>query len=530
MPKTTKYYRYFLILLLCTAYVVLPSHKVSAEDAVISRAIESAEAELITGDYERAFARARLILRYYSDQSMPQSALSVSQRTVRLYANDLASRQAWHALQDLEKELISAPAAVRSQATDAFQAARNALAEERILQAEMDRLAEIERQQETELRRQEEIERRLAREREEFEARQSELMAEREQLDAVQQGRIDRIIEMNQRLELEREQARQEELNRFMERQSELETARLEQEERFRNQLERTISTSLSSTEQALQATASLGYTVVIGLAAAGFIVLALAILFVVISVRQQKVQQEQFQNTIRTIQAMQISDGNHAALPFRPDAAAPSIGGPSAGLLADSRTGTNPLNNDEVRALTEQCRSYAQQIDSITRRKNASQAVAESVYKISIASGVDPDTAMLHYAAGLVYDIGFLNIDPELLAAGSITEEQFKIIKTHTTIGLNMVFFVPESSRSLFKDAVSKHHENLDGTGYPYGLKGDEIPYIARAIRVVESYIALVSSRNYRDILDREAAFEELYKSPQYYDIELIKMLDTVT
>jgi HD-GYP domain-containing protein (c-di-GMP phosphodiesterase class II) len=70
-------------------------------------------------------------------------------------------------------------------------------------------------------------------------------------------------------------------------------------------------------------------------------------------------------------------------------------------------------------------------------------------------------------------------------------------------------------------------HNENLDGTGYPDGLEGSQIPSIARIIRLVESFIAQISKRNYHGIFDKETALEELRKHPEWYDQEIVDILD---
>ncbi len=135
----------------------------------------------------------------------------------------------------------------------------------------------------------------------------------------------------------------------------------------------------------------------------------------------------------------------------------------------------------------------------------------------------------ILFFGVGLVYDIGFLNIESELLRAEYINKEQFEVIKTHTVNGTGMVFFVDEQYRTLFKDGVSKHHENLDGSGYPAGLKDGGIPYIARVLRVAESYVALISSREYKQIKDRNAAVSELRNQTLWYDQGIVDALDAV-
>ena len=73
------------------------------------------------------------------------------------------------------------------------------------------------------------------------------------------------------------------------------------------------------------------------------------------------------------------------------------------------------------------------------------------------------------------------------------------------------------------------KHHENIDGTGYPKGLKGDEIPQIARLIRVVETYGSLSSKRSYRDAMDKETAIAKLREQPHFYDSAVVDALDAI-
>ena len=89
------------------------------------------------------------------------------------------------------------------------------------------------------------------------------------------------------------------------------------------------------------------------------------------------------------------------------------------------------------------------------------------------------------------------------------------------------MLDFVPEKFRPVFLEATLMHHENLDGTGYPDGLEGSQIPPIAKMIRLVESFIAQISKRNYRGIFDKETALEELRKHPEWYDQEIVDILD---
>ena len=82
---------------------------------------------------------------------------------------------------------------------------------------------------------------------------------------------------------------------------------------------------------------------------------------------------------------------------------------------------------------------------------------------------------------------------------------------------------------REVFFDGIGKHHENLNGTGYPNGLRKDEIPYIARVIRIVESFLSCISRREYKEITDQETAIKELYKNRDEYDETIIKVFETI-
>ena len=68
-----------------------------------------------------------------------------------------------------------------------------------------------------------------------------------------------------------------------------------------------------------------------------------------------------------------------------------------------------------------------------------------------------------------------------------------------------------------------------MDGSGYPHGLKGDEIPQIARLIRVAETFVAMSSRRNYRQAMDKETAIEKLREQPEFYDTAVVDMLDKI-
>ena len=183
--------------------------------------------------------------------------------------------------------------------------------------------------------------------------------------------------------------------------------------------------------------------------------------------------------------------------------------------------------DEEELKQLAVKCEEIGQQIDNVTGRKNNSKNVSELVYKLSVQLGLPQGMAMLNFCAAMIYDAGFLAIDPDLLVATQLTEEEKQAMKEHVNLAEKHLEFVPKKYWSVFEDAATKHHENIDGTGYPHGLKGDEIPQIARLIRVAESYVSLSSKRSYRGAMDKETAVNTLKEQPGFYDQEVVDALD---
>jgi putative nucleotidyltransferase with HDIG domain len=109
------------------------------------------------------------------------------------------------------------------------------------------------------------------------------------------------------------------------------------------------------------------------------------------------------------------------------------------------------------------------------------------------------------------LHDLGKVAIpDRILLKPGKLSDEEFKAIERHTLIGVEMcrdIPFVPAETREI----VKSHHERWDGSGYPDGLEGGQIPYLARLFSLVDVYDALVSERPYKGAWTHDDALAEI-------------------
>jgi HD-GYP domain-containing protein (c-di-GMP phosphodiesterase class II) len=96
------------------------------------------------------------------------------------------------------------------------------------------------------------------------------------------------------------------------------------------------------------------------------------------------------------------------------------------------------------------------------------------------------------------LHDVGKIGIEDHILKKpGALTEEEFEVMKTHTTKGANILRPVTQLAEML--PGIELHHEALDGRGYPYGLTGDQIPLLARVIAVADTFDALTTNRPYQ-------------------------------
>ncbi len=136
--------------------------------------------------------------------------------------------------------------------------------------------------------------------------------------------------------------------------------------------------------------------------------------------------------------------------------------------------------------------------------------------------SGMELD--ILELAASL-HDIGKISIDLSILQkSGKLTEEEWGLIKKHPEVGWRITQAITELNP--ISDIVLFHHERWDGTGYPRGLRGEEIPVLARIIAIVDAYDAMIEERPYRGAMSIESAKTEILRmAGTQFDAKIAKI-----
>jgi putative two-component system response regulator len=136
----------------------------------------------------------------------------------------------------------------------------------------------------------------------------------------------------------------------------------------------------------------------------------------------------------------------------------------------------------------------------------NASLLGAE----LGAAVGLGPEECSLLLRAGLLHDLGKIGISQNILhKAGRLTQAEYAEVKRHPQLGVDIC--KPVRSMASLIPLIAGHHEKLDGSGYPKGLKGEEISLMVRCLSIVDVYDALTSVRPYRDPLNQSQALEIL-------------------
>jgi len=175
---------------------------------------------------------------------------------------------------------------------------------------------------------------------------------------------------------------------------------------------------------------------------------------------------------------------------------------------------------------------AYMQSIHSLINLTEARDpytkrhSVKVSSYAVMLAKyiGLPKKEVNIIRLAAILHDIGKVGIKEKvLLKNGTLNGKEYKEVQKHSELGAEIIkplkFFGPIVS------IIKHHHENYDGTGYPDGLKGEEIPFASRILAIADSYDAMTSKRAYREAYDPQRALEIMKKeSGKKFDPALFK------
>lgn len=166
-----------------------------------------------------------------------------------------------------------------------------------------------------------------------------------------------------------------------------------------------------------------------------------------------------------------------------------------------------------DQKLLQEVIESYAQVVDAKDPYTNGhSSRVAEYAVKIAELAGKSEEECQQIYFTALLHDVGKVGIPDSIInKPGKLTKDEFDVIKQHPEKGHNILSQIDEFS--YLSVGAHYHHERYDGKGYPQGLKGNEIPEIARIIACADAYDAMTSKRSYRQPIPQHIVREEFVK-----------------
>lgn len=186
-----------------------------------------------------------------------------------------------------------------------------------------------------------------------------------------------------------------------------------------------------------------------------------------------------------------------------------------------------NMLNSKTYESLSIQSSSITMILQTLHEKNKREEAhsrrVSEVCVAIGKAMGMDPADINKLKIIGLVHDIGKIGIDEHILnKAGKLNNSECNEVKQHTEIGYRILSANKQTSELAFY--VLSHHERLDGTGYPNGIKGESITLFTRILSVADAFDAMTSKRAYSDGISRADAIVELLKfSDTQFDKEIV-------
>jgi HD-GYP domain-containing protein (c-di-GMP phosphodiesterase class II) len=152
------------------------------------------------------------------------------------------------------------------------------------------------------------------------------------------------------------------------------------------------------------------------------------------------------------------------------------------------------------------------------------SDHVGDLAYSLGQKVGLSSEQLDLLGFAARIHDIGKIAINEFVInKPGRFTEAEYIMVQQHSMLGARLIESL--NLDPLIPQIILDHHENFDGTGYPNGKKGEEIPLEARIIRITDTYDALTSDRGYRPAYEHREAIRIMETDQRYFDPQLLEL-----
>jgi putative nucleotidyltransferase with HDIG domain len=165
-----------------------------------------------------------------------------------------------------------------------------------------------------------------------------------------------------------------------------------------------------------------------------------------------------------------------------------------------------------------------AEECYSVDMNDAVRHGMCVSILASELARVLGCDEKFVHKAAvaGMLHDVGKIQISPYIYGRrqGAMKIEEMRYVRLHAKLGAEIL--KREGYDQDIVDMVHYHHENYDGSGYPYRMCGDEIPLGARIIRVCDVFSALISNRPYRKAFDADTAFGMVIDEVRHFDMKV--------
>jgi len=180
-------------------------------------------------------------------------------------------------------------------------------------------------------------------------------------------------------------------------------------------------------------------------------------------------------------------------------------------------------LNRDMEKTYFETISALALAVDAKDKYSRGHlDRVAAYCVQIANKMGLDDEEVETLRNAARLHDLGKIGVPDDILGkTSSLTDQETDLMRKHPEIGEGII--KPIRSLGHLCDIIRHHHEKLDGTGYPDGLKGDEITPLVRITTVADIYDALTTNRPYRDRFSKEEAFEILFDMKGKIDPDIV-------